>query len=119
MSAVKKLKIESDEESLCQSQTIPIYEYPPPKYSAERILQIMLDPALESSGKNGTTRPTIVTRSSTFIVDLSKLAHPDIKNDNYGLRNHSGSHPQQFVVEIKKGGYVLLRNVIQVQKETM
>ena len=67
----------------------------------------MLDPALESSGKICTTRPTIVTRSSTFIVNLSKLAHPDdIKRDNYGIWNHSGSHPQQYMVEIKKGGYV-------------
>ena len=54
-------------------EDVPIYEHPPPKYSVERILQIMLDPA-----------------------------HPDdIKHDNFGIWHHSGSHPQPFKVKYK------------------
>ena len=89
---VKRMKFEED---------VPIYEHPPPKYSAERILQIMLDPDLESS-KICSTRPTTITCSATYIVDLSKLAHPDdIKHDNFGIWHHSGSHPQPFKVKYK------------------
>lgn len=49
----------------------------------------------------------MVTRSSTYVVDITKLAHPDdVKNDNFGTWYHSGSHPQPFKVHVEKDGYV-------------
>ena len=42
-------------------------------------------------------RPTDISVSSTFVVDIYKLAHPDdVKN--FGVWDHSGSHPQEFKV---------------------
>lgn len=37
-----------------------------------------------------------------YVIDISKLAHPDdVKNDNFGTWNHSGSHPQAFKVKME------------------
>jgi len=59
-----------------------VYETPPSKYAAERILRILLDPALPAS-KVCSARPTKVVTSSTYVIDMSKLLHPDdVKNDN-------------------------------------
>ena len=53
----------------------------------------------------------MVTRSSTYLVDITKLAHPDdVKSDNFGVWTHSGSHQQLFKVHVDMDGYV------QVQK---
>ena len=78
----------------------PVYEFPPLKYFAEHVIHILLDPHLDMS-KVCACRPTNVSVSSTFIVDISKLAHPDdVKNDNFGVWIHSGSHSQSFKVNI-------------------
>lgn len=83
-----------------------MYEHPPIKYSAETVLKILLDPNINSS-KICTTRPIIIKRSSTFVVDITKLAHPnDIKSDNFGVWTHSGSHPLVFKVRVMDDGYV-------------
>ena len=40
--------------------------------------------------------------SSTYVVDITKLAHPDdIKSDNFGVWSHSGSHPLVFKVHVE------------------
>ena len=42
-------------------------------------------------------RPIEVERSSTFVVDLTCLKHPDdVKKDMYGRWDYSGSHPEVF-----------------------
>ncbi len=83
-----------------------LYEPPPSKYAAERILTILLDPALPIS-KVCSVRPTNIVRSATYIIDISKLVHPDdVKNDNFGTWKHSGSHPQAYRVQVEGDGYV-------------
>ena len=63
---------------------MPIYELPPPKYTATRILQILLDPNIDRS-RIVEERPIEVERSSTFVVDLTCLKHhDDVKKDMYG-----------------------------------
>ena len=72
----------------------PVYEIPPPKYQA----------AIPPS-KIRSVRPTNISRSATYIVDVSKLKHPDdIKNDCFGSWKHSGSHPQTY--KAQEDGYV-------------
>ena len=86
----------------------PVYETPPPKYAAERILRILLDPALPAS-KVCSVRPTEVVKSATYVIDISisKLLHPDdVKNDNFGAWKHSGSHPQPYRAQVEEDGYV-------------
>ena len=42
-------------------------------------------------------RPIQVEKSSTFVVHLTSLKHPDdVKKDMYGRWTHSGSHPEVF-----------------------
>ena len=83
-----------------------MYEIPPPKYAAEGILKILLDPALPAS-KVCSVRPTNVVKSATYIVDIGKLEHPDdVKNDNFGTWKHSGSHPQAYRVQVEDDGYL-------------
>ena len=78
----------------------PVYEIPPPKYQAERILKILLDPLLRYVLLD-------LSRSATYIVDVSKLKHPDdIKNDCFGSWKHSGSHPQTYKAQVEEDGYV-------------
>ena len=57
---------------------------------------ILLDPKLDAR-KIAFKRPLTVPFSSSFVVDVSKLAHPDdIKKDMYGKWLHSGSHTDVF-----------------------
>ncbi len=75
---------------------VTIFEQPPPKYTATRILQILLDPNIDQS-LVAKKRPVEVERSSTFVVDLTCLKHPDdVKKDMYGQWDYSGSHPEVF-----------------------
>ena len=84
----------------------PVYEKPPPKYSAERILQILLDPAI-SPCKVCHNRPVSISSSATYVIDISKLPDPeDVKNDNFGSWNHSGSHPSTYRVNVEDDGYI-------------
>ncbi len=51
--------------------------------------------------------PTEIAKSSTYVVDVTKLDHPDdVKSDHFGVWNHSGSHPLVFRVHIEEDGYV-------------
>ena len=82
----------------------PIYETPPPKYAAEGILKTLLDPFLPTS-KVCSVRPTNIVKSSTYVIDISKLEHPDdVKNDNFGTWKHSGSHPLIYRVQVEEDG---------------
>ena len=84
----------------------PVYEFPPPKYNAERILQILLDPAISTS-KICSKRPVSISSSATFVIDLTKLADPeDIKNDNFGSWSYSGSHSTTYRVNVEDDGYI-------------
>lgn len=100
------------EDETCSSGTEPIYEVPTPKYPAERILKILLDPKLPAS-KICVTRPVNVTKSATYVVNVNKLQHPDdVKNDNFGSWKHSGSHPQYFRVIIDDNSFHIERCAI-------
>ena len=84
----------------------PVYENPPPKYSAKRVLKILLDPSLPAS-RICSTRPMQISRSSTYVVDMSSLDHPDdVKKDNFGVWVHSGSHPQAYKVHTEEDGFM-------------
>ena len=73
-----------------------MYEEPPSKYYAYRIMQILLDPAIDES-KVAEQRPMETEFSSTFVVDITKLLHPDdIKKDMYGKWLYKGSHTDVF-----------------------
>ena len=86
------------------STAYPVYEHPPQKYSAETVIKILLDPNLDPS-QICSSRPTNISESSTYVIDVTKLETPkDIKSDNFGVWNHSGSHPQPFVVKIDENG---------------
>lgn len=76
---------------------IPIYERPPENYSAHQIMQIVLNPKIDKH-RTAMRRPLEVPYSSTFVMDISKLGHPDnIKEDMYGKWLHSGSHSDVFI----------------------
>ena len=63
---------------------VPVYERPPEKYSATAIMNILLSSSVDEE-KIAYKRPIQVRRSSTFVIDLTKVAHPDdIKRDAYG-----------------------------------
>ena len=83
-----------------------MYEYPPPKYSAECILKILLDPEIDEH-KICNKKPCNIMESATYVVDMRALQHPDdIKKDQFGIWNYSGSHPQAYRVYHKEGGYI-------------
>ena len=75
---------------------VPIFEKPPEKYSAHRIMQILLNSKIDER-RIAMKRPLEAPFSSTFIVDVSKLAHPDVKKDMYGKWLYSGSHSDVFL----------------------
>lgn len=74
----------------------PVYEVPPPKYSAERILRILLDPHIPDN-RVCKKKPVNIKKSSTFVVDTRNLKSlDDIKKDDFEIWSYSGSHPQSF-----------------------
>lgn len=80
----------------------PVYERPPSKYSAEGLLKILLDESIPAN-KICQKRPTHINRSAAYIVDISKLDHPDdVKKDNFGIWSHSGSHTLVVFFPMKK-----------------
>ena len=75
---------------------VPVFEVPPDKYSAYGIMNLLLDPKINEN-KIATRRPLESSISASYVVDVSKLAHPDdIKKDMYGKWIHSGSHADVF-----------------------
>ena len=94
--------------SVCHSgcDDEPIYEKPPQKYSADRVLKILLDKLIPSD-KICSKRPTHVVGSSSYVIDISKLSHPvDVKKYNFGVWSHLGSHPQPFKIYFEDDGYM-------------
>ena len=83
---------------MCRNRIgIPIFEIPPEKYSAYAIVHLLLDPKIDEN-KISSRRPLECSFSSSFVVDVSQLAHPDdIKKDMYGKWLHSGSHTDVFI----------------------
>ena len=57
----------------------------PHKYPAESVLSILLDKAIPAH-KICSKRPLNITRSATYVVDVSKL--DDVKQDSFGIWNH-------------------------------
>lgn len=52
-------------------------------------------------------RPIGTSHNDTFIVDLSKLPHPDdVKKDMFGKWVHSGSHPEVYKCSFDELGEV-------------
>ena len=81
-----------------------MYENPPPKYNAERIIKILLQP---DESKICCTKPTGVTRSATYVVNVRSLQNTDdIKKDEFGIWKYSGSHPQAFRVYHSEDGHM-------------
>ena len=93
--------------AICRNSLgVPIFEKPPSKYSAMRIIKILLSQSLDEQ-RIAYKRPIEVQSSSTFVVDLTKLAHPDdIKKDSYGRWLHKGSHNDVFRCSYCKDGDV-------------
>ena len=84
----------------------PVFEYPPPKYAAERVLQILLDLTLSPS-KVCQVRPVNITESCTFVIDVTKLDHEqDVLRDGFGKWNYSGSHPVPYHAKCYPDGHV-------------
>ena len=59
-------------------------------------MQVLLNPSIDTS-KVAHGRPVEAQTSSTFVIDLTSLKHPDdVKKDMYGRWDYSGSHPEVF-----------------------
>ena len=73
----------------------PVYEVPSGFYTGEHILKILLNPCIDK--KICYSKPCNVSQSSTFVVDLESLQHPDdIKKDDFGKWIYSGSHSVSY-----------------------
>ena len=101
----KKLKFANSpvpSDDSCQ----PVYENPPAKYNAERIIKILLQ--LDET-RVCYVKPSAVTRSASYVVDVHNLQNQDnIKKDKFGIWNYSGSHPQAYKVYHEEDGYVIV-----------
>ena len=84
----------------------PVYEIPSDKYAVEDIIRILLNPKIGKE-KICKQHPLDITTSSTYVVDLDSLEHPDdVKRDDFGVWTHSGSHNQAFMSRINECGDV-------------
>ena len=73
----------------------PLFDIPKTQYTIEKIINMLLDPSDKSLICK--ERPIDIKKSSTFVIDLDQLEHPDdAKRDNFGKWNHSGSHTVPF-----------------------
>jgi hypothetical protein len=75
---------------------VPIFDYPPDKYSSHQIMKTLLDPNIDTA-KIAKQRSLETNKSATFVVDIRSLKHrDDIKKDMYGKWVHHGSHTDVF-----------------------
>ena len=82
----------------------PVYEVPWGCYTGEQILKILLNPRINKK-KICHSKPSNVTQSATFVVDLESLDHPDdIKKDDFGKWVYSGSHSVSYAAFESDGG---------------
>jgi len=94
-----------------ENEAEPVYEVPSEKYASEEIIRILLDPKIDQK-RVCMQRPLDIVSSSTYVVDLDCLQHPvDVKEDNFGVWTHSGSHNQQFFSRINRGKVEIGRSV--------
>ena len=83
-----------------------VYETPAAIYSAETIMKILLNP---TSSRVSRVCPHRVTKSSTYVVDVTSLAHPeDVKKDDFGKWDYKGSHPVAFHVCFRNDGSICI-----------
>ena len=81
----------------------PIYEYSISQYTVEDLVLMLLDPCDKS--RICTERPTDIRCIATFLINLDSLKHPDdVKHDNFGKWNQSGSHTVPFQAWYTEGG---------------
>ena len=79
-----------------------MYEEPPHKYAAEKIIKMLIDP---DESKICREKPSSVTKSATYVVDVRNLQNAeDIKKDEFGIWKYSGSHPLVFKVYTEEDG---------------
>ena len=94
-----------------ENEAEAVYEVPSEKYASEEIIRILLDPKIDQKRVCMQRRLDTVS-SSTYVVDLDCLQHPDdVKKDNFGVWTHSGSHNQQFFSRINRGKVEIGRSV--------
>ncbi len=92
------------------------FEVPQKSTLQKKILKILLDPELPDE-KVCKTQPKGIKCSASYIVDTRYLPNvDDIKKDEFGIWNYSGSHPQSYEVDTDEGQ---LRNVLKMQLEVM
>lgn len=73
------------------------YEKPQPKYSAEAIFKLLLDPKIDRCRVYCSWPIADITSSSSFVIDVTRLKHPDdVRKDFFGKWIYSGSHPFAF-----------------------
>ena len=71
-------------------------------------MQILLSPSIDPK-RIVKKRPLQTPFSSTFLVDLGQLAHPDdVKKDMYGKWLYSGSHSDVFLCSFSSDGDVVV-----------
>ena len=74
-------------------------------------MQILLNSEIDEE-RIATRRPLEAPFSSTYVVDVSKLAHvDDIKKDMYGKWLYSGSHTDLFICSYSDDNKVLIEKV--------
>ena len=69
-------------------------------------MRILLDPNLPDD-KVCKVQPKGIKSSATFVVDVRNLkCLDDVKKDEFGIWNYSGSHPQVFKVYHESDAYM-------------
>ena len=77
----------------------PIYDCTSKHYSAQSIVEVLLDKRLPVS-KIATSQPVSIQENLVFVVDLSKLEKPeDIRADDLGSWTCNGTRCLQCVVD--------------------
>ena len=77
----------------------PVYENPPAKYNAERIIKILLQP---DETRVCYVKPSAVIRSASYVVDVRNLQNQDNIKDEFGIWNYSGSRLRLTKCTMKK-----------------
>ena len=68
------------------------------------LLKILLNQKIDKQ-KICQQKPSNITESSTFVMDVHSLQHPDdIKKDEFGIWNYSGLYPQAYRVYHEEDG---------------
>ena len=116
---VYRIKFEPPEIEFYQDdKEVPIYSRLTSGYPVGDIVSILLKPNLDKQ-KVCTVQPLCLTESASFVIDVDVINFEDLKADDLGSWNATGTRKSYFCLTLWNSSEYLLNALLQVNQTTV